>query len=494
MENTDLETNSNPVDQNPEQQPNPITLEKKQELEEQGMFVDDNGFVVSQPFVQTLAKSRKISLNANQYGLNSTDNEGWHLLSSSSIADPFAAVAVTNNSTAFITNKTISLSANGEGVDLICMDGSVAFAKPGHPEWISEKTGLTRFQEINWPVVTGTTGTYTQPANYYTTFITGTHGTCTMSVAAGRRYGFAKEATLYSLGSHPPGLGLWDMSGGINLVRLFHINKVDKTRPTVLMLNLSVGVSLTSPNGAAVSANILGSAVTVDLSTPSGRESAQQLYSIPIFTGTESFLVTDNSTVRAALIAATSAGVIIVNSAGNQCQRIVPVGHPNYNDYFVNNSTNIYFNRGVTSSVTDVICVGAYGSDYVDGKEILASFSNKGPLIDMFAPGAAVPSASLNSSGIGSGTVLYPGSTTYYSTLFGGTSSSGPIATGVVACLAQLRPWMNCKDAKAALNEFTVKSRLYQVAPDTLNNRLAFVGAPNALLYTPLTHKSAVYI
>jgi hypothetical protein len=468
-----------------EQQPTPIDQDLRQVLVQEGKTIQDDGFVVSQPFFQAIPKSRKLSRDPNQYSLNSTDNQAWHLLSTAQRTDPFSSVAVSGTSTAFIIDQTFSIAASGEGVDFVCMDGTVSMAKPGHPEWISAKTGLSRFQEINWPIVTGTTGTYTQPANYYTTRITNPHGTGTMALAAGRLYGFAKEAALYSIGAHSEA-GLWTMAQGIELVRLFHVGKVDKSRPTVFMVNLGIGVALTNPNGASVSAEIADQAVTLDLSTSGGRTNAQRDYNVPIFTGTETYLNADNADVRSALQAAIAAGVIVVHSAGNWNQRAVPSNHPNYNDYFVNSATNIYFNRSVTSSVTDAISVGAYDSGYVNGKERLASFTTRGPLVDVFAPGAATPTATNDSSG--TGTVLYPGSTTSYTQVFGGTSAAGPIAAGVVVCIAQLRPWMTSLDAKAAIREFAVMDRLHTPVTATLNEMLAFVGANNATLHIPFSH------
>ena len=471
------------------------TPEHLAKIAQAGMQVGADGFAWPAPSVQVIPKSRKITFDPFEYAINTADNDSWHLLSTSNDVDPFAGVAVPSGSTAFILNKTVSLAANGEGVDLVCLDNPGLQAQAGHPDWISEKTGLDRFQAINWPQVTGTTGTYTQPANYYTTAVTNGHGTATMSVAAGRRYGFAKEANLYSIGRHAGVAGLWDTAQAIDLVRLFHTGKADKSRPTVFMANIAQGIfPISAPNGAATPARIAGSLVTVDLSTSGGRTAAQQNYNIPVFTGTETYFNSDDPTVAAAFLAAMAAGVIIVHSAGNWNQRSVPAGHPNYNDYFQDGAGPfvIYFNRNVTSSATDVISVGAYDSNYVSGEEALATYTTRGPLVDIFAPGSGVPAATIAADfGVVAGTVLYPGSTTAYTKLFGGTSSAAPAVAGVVACLAQLRPWMTSLDAKAAVKEFAIKDRIYVSTPDSLNNKLAFVGAPNSLAHYPFTHVSS---
>ena len=43
-----------------------------------------------------------------------------------------------------------------------------------------------------------------QPTDYYDTYVTSTHGTGSMGLAAGKSYGYAKESMLYTIGSHGP--------------------------------------------------------------------------------------------------------------------------------------------------------------------------------------------------------------------------------------------------------------------------------------------------
>lgn len=455
--------------------------------------------------IQVFPKSRRI-IGGNE-SINTTDNDSWALLNLSSRVDQFDSVKVANASTSFIENKVLSLAATGKNVDLVCHDGGEGVAISNHPDWFSEETGQTRFHDINWPQVTGTTSQYTQPANYYTDgapTASKDHGTCTLSCAGGRRYGFAKEAALYSIGSHSGG-SLWNINDAVRLVRLFHEGKQDKSRPTVYVATVLSGILSVNPTTSWVSTVPLGvgavpTGVNVNLSTAQDRADAQRDHNVQVFTGTETGWTVSNNTYTNEINAAIASGVIVVLLAGNFGMSLLPPEHPDWNNTIsvklgANVNSQFIGHRQLHCQSPDAIVVGGFDSMYINEggqlREVMTEGSSKGPVIDVLAPYFGIPAAGTETHQPRTGYVSYPDNSNFSAKLFGGTSGATPLVGGIVACLAELRPWMTSRDAKAAIRELATSGRIYEPQPNTLDNRRALLGSPNKYAYNFMINKSA---
>ena len=797
------------------------------------------------PTVTTVPYSRKL-LGADTSALKTSSNLGWQIIASANRADPFANVPRNANGTTDpVLNSPVDLAFDGEGVDIVTIDGGDSFSISDHPEWLSTKYGTTRFVQedwgrsgVNFPAITGTfnsvnnganaiyalftfplsfssnlqfgaeggenlyncdefygrkititsgpgvgqsrrisglyylpgsyyygfadpawdvitTGTaqaggsntitlaassssvtnfyvnntislesgtgsgqikfitaydgttkvatlstswttnpdatstyiiadvpttsstytiepFAQPANYYDTYVKGTHGTGTMALAAGKAYGFAKESTLRSLGSHGAtymcggSIGafsfsgstiistnaairtrlsylstgdiviianatsssnngqfivvsntddgttrtltvktrttfvseaaistttvshnryLWGYSQAVELVRLFHVNKVDKTRPTVLVSNLTA-IQYFSNIAQVSTVYVNGAFVPVDLNTTEGRTAASDNYFLP-FRNTGDRLLglsgrdSGYNGIAQYFNRTIEAGVIVTLPADNYDFRCVGSEHPAFNDYTcipgttvtttgtaqagatttvtlatgasstdnaytgsyikitsgtgsgqnrvitgyvgatkvatvatawdtnpsitslysIVNTVKCYHNRHFYSTIPKATTVGAVTPLYFDNKEYRTTYTVVGPRVDVYAPSDNTATATFDvtarvfwngTDANSSSSVPYPYNASYLTALFSGTSASHPVTGGVVACMAQNRPWMDSGAARASIQDSGTKDRLYTPSPDVFSNQKSLGGGVNNYLWFPYTHLTDV--
>lgn len=141
----------------------------------------------------------------------------------------------------FLGDTTISgdylYALDGTGVDVVIQDSGI---QADHPEW-NDKDGNSRLQQIDWYTESGISGT--QDANFYSDY--SGHGTHVAGIAAGKTYGWAKNARIYSQKLETL-KGAGDTSTGVStvdafdMIRIWHNNKTNG-RPTVV--NMSWGSS-----------------------------------------------------------------------------------------------------------------------------------------------------------------------------------------------------------------------------------------------------------
>jgi subtilisin family serine protease len=123
--------------------------------------------------------------------ISNDDNVNWGLIRHSMPTNAYKTTA--------FTEEKYKYNLTGEGVDIVISDLGVM---PNHPEWWfvgavhdgGLTTPISRFQSINWS--THYSG-YTD--SQYPSSDDKGHGTFVASVAAGRTYGWAKQAHIYSL-------------------------------------------------------------------------------------------------------------------------------------------------------------------------------------------------------------------------------------------------------------------------------------------------------
>ena len=370
-----------------------------------------------------------------------------------------------------LLTNSIDVFNDGKHVDVVICDDPVS---SDCSEWFSPTTGLSRFVEYDWysnlnslvstiddDGVTIPTGSYPNYVNNATN--TESHGVHVAGTVAGQHYGWAREANIYSMqvlsntsnqGTPVPDLLIFDY------LRAFHRNKTvnpdtGMKNPTITNHSWSYGYPLDdilekSSLDLSDITQVIYRGTTYNSSNPnpSGWTWAG-LETDFGFASDKMRLNSDYAAVRADIEDAIKEGVVVIGSAGNNNFHMVADGDPDYdNRVGVVGLGTVFYNRGSTpANSLNAINVGSLSS-YVNFRR--STYSNFGPLVDIFAPGDNIISA-YNTNGTADG--KYGGSN-YYQAI-SGTSMASPQVTGVIACLASYKPRFNQSDARAYLDQFS---------------------------------------
>ncbi len=361
--------------------------------------------------------------NFDKSTATSGDNINWGLRRMSALSNPY------NTNGAVVGGYTHTLT--GTGVDFIVQDSGI---QADHPEF-QDSFGNSRVQEIDWysaqSIVTGTL-----PTGFYTDY--DGHGTHVAGIAAGKTYGWAKNAKIYSIkiaglqGSQDPNSGM-PISDIFDIVKEWHKTKsadvlTGVKRPTVI--NMSWGyfsryLSITGGNyrGTPWTGN---SRVTAYGMT--GRfDGAGYRHPVRV------------ASVDADVEELIEAGVIVCIAAGNNYHKIATTSDPDYNNYYTNTfGQTKYYHRGSSPYSSNALMVGNIDSALDSGgKEQVAVSSEKGPGVDVYAPGTNIFSATSTTNRFTDGAY---GSTAFRIANIGGTSMASPQIAGLVATYAEIQP------------------------------------------------------
>jgi subtilisin family serine protease len=358
-------------------------------------------------------------------------------------------------------------TAIGNGVDVVIQDSGI---EVGHPEWLAQDGVTSRLSQVNWPQLTGQTGSYTQGPSHYTD--TYGHGTHCAGTVAGRRYGWAKDASIFAIKIFDT--DAFGISASFNMLRLWHISKLG-FKPTVV--NMSWGYfnyysNITGGNYRGTSwtgttANSSYGMVETGFNADGGS------YTHPIRV----------SSVDADITACIDAGMILVAAAGNNTHKQDVPGGLDYDNYYTTSApATKYYHRGSTpNGPSGVISVGAIQSTL---NEFKSAFSTCGPGVTVYAPGEAIQSAMPLTATLGSGAVTHPDNASFYIKKIQGTSMAAPQVAGVLACLLGNRKNYNADDCIRWLEKTTTKNRLADSGGGYTDTQ-SLQGSPNRYLFWP---------
>jgi subtilisin family serine protease len=354
--------------------------------------------------------------NFTKTSSSSGNHINWGLIRNSNATNVYG--------TGTTTALTYDYLADGTGVDVVIHDSGLQI---DHPEF-QDASGNSRVQTINWYTASGLSGT--QSSNHYQD-VDG-HGTHVAGIAAGKTYGWAKNAKIFSVkvsgletGSGTDGTGI-SLTDCFDVVKLWHRNKpIDSTigrkRPTIV--NMSWGYS-------AGYGNITGGSYR---GTPWSGFSAD---------ASKGMISSRRSPVRVGSIDVDleeliDEGVIVCIAAGNDTHKIDVVGGVDYNNYWTSSLYgNTYYHRGSSPYSSKAIMVGSMDSTpYSASVDQKSSFSNAGPGVDIFAAGSNIQSTTSNNNRYGG--VPYTLNSSYKQLNISGTSMASPQMTGIGALFLQ---------------------------------------------------------
>lgn len=384
-----------------------------------------------------------------QPSLNSNDLN-WGLMRSSYQGNPY------NGSD--ILDSTFDYSLDGSGVDIIIVDSGI---DPNHPEW-NDSNGNSRYTSIDWGAVHGG---FTQHENHDRDH--NGHGTHCAGIAAGKNFGWAKNAKIYSVklsgieGSGDSGTGI-DDSYAFDAIKLWHRAKPKDTntgfkRPTVV--NMSFQYSSTYNGGSTTYAVNYRGTTYLSSDIQSNFDGELSNFGLNRHSSTIGLLGTWSHPVRVASVDTDieemlDEGIHVIMAGGNDYMKIDVEGGQDYNNQcLINNTTWKYYHRGGSPWHENGINVGslhqnqvADGSSYLDQRSF---YSNHGPGIDLYAPGNKIIAPVSETNSYSSGPYFLDSN--HYVAILNGTSMAAPQVAGVVALYAQSNPGLSPTKMKTVL-------------------------------------------
>ena len=363
-------------------------------------------------------------------------------------------IRASNSTNVYGTGTTTALNyeytLDGTGVDVVIQDSGIQVDHPG----FTDALGNSRVQQIDWGAFSG--GGFTQNANHYRDF--DGHGTHVAGTAAGKTYGWAKNARIYSVkiagleGSGDGGTGI-SPTYAFDCIKNWHNSKAG-SRPTVV--NMSWGYL--SFYNTVTSVTYRGTTYS-DSNTTGNASYRQSTYGIRNLSGAAygytHICNTRINSVDVDVQELLDAGVVVCVAAGNRSFKIDTIGGTDYDNIISTDTGTKYIHRGSSPHDDDAITVG--NSDRVAFSSTLdqkATSSETGPGVDIYAPGTNIMSTCSNTNRFSA--PVYYANASFKQVNISGTSMASPQVAGVSALILQLNPTYTPAQVKSALlNEAT---------------------------------------
>jgi subtilisin family serine protease len=334
---------------------------------------------------------------------------------------------------------------DGTGVDVVIQDSGI---QPDHPEFF-DSASVSRVYQIDWAAASGLS--FTQNANHYRDY--DGHGTHVAGIVAGKTYGWAKNASIYSVkvsgleGSGDSGTGI-STTYAFDCIKNWHNAKAG-SRPTVV--NMSWGY-LTFYN-SVTSVTYRGSTFT-DANTTGNATYRQSTYGIRNISGAgygyNYICNTRINSVDVDIQEMLDAGIVVCVAAGNRSFKIDKIGGTDYNNTIVTDTGTKYIHRGSSPHQDDAITVGNVDrtsfSSVLDQK---ATSSETGPGVDIWAPGTNIMSSCSTTNRFSAQN--YYNDSSFRQVNISGTSMASPQVAGVCALILQLNPSYTPAQVKSSL-------------------------------------------
>lgn len=365
---------------------------------------------------------------------DSSEKQNWGLLRHISATNVFGTSTTD-------PGGTYDYVLDGTGVDIVIVDSGI---QADHPEF-QDANGVSRVKEIDWFTASGVVGT--MPTAFYTDY--DGHGTHVAGTIAGKTFGWAKNADIYSIkldglqGSSDPNPGL-SVANAFDCILGWH-NAKTNGRPTVvnnswgylIVWNTSTDqLSFGGPSYPVTGGSYRGTPfATTNKDTSKGligAQSSANTYILPYRV----------ASVDADIQQLISAGIVVCNAAGNNSMKHDIVGGLDYDNYITATGlSDYYYHRGSSphSGSNPGFEVGAIGNVFVSSTEAKTSYSDTGPAVDIYAAGDRIIS-SMSNTNVDASNVSYYLNASFKQQKLGGTSMASPQVAGMCALLLQVHP------------------------------------------------------
>tara|TARA_B110000503_G_scaffold59350_1_gene94611 strand:+ start:10377 stop:11939 length:1563 start_codon:yes stop_codon:yes gene_type:complete len=394
----------------------------------------------------------------------------------------------TNTYSGNFVSGNYNYTLDGTGIDIVIQDSGL---QVDHPEF-QDADGVSRVQEIDWYAESGLSGA--MPPGHYTDY--DGHGTHVAGIAAGKTYGWAKNARIYAV--KVAGLqGPTDPNGGIpiaggfcfDVIKEWHKNKpIDPTtgvkRPTVV--NMSWGYFF----GYQTVSSLTFKGLTYTGASIATAADRNVFGLLNLYDAANSRFVTNLriASVDADVQEMIDVGIHVCIAAGNYSHKIDIATGDDYNNSAITNVGTVFYHRGASPYDDQAIIVGSTDSAiHATSIEQKASYTECGPGVDVYAPGTNIMSCTSTVNKWGSGSQAYKSiDPTYKQTNISGTSMAAPQIAGLGALYLQANPAATPAEFKAWLLAKSKSNLLYTTG---LNNDYtqdrSLLGGANKFAFNP---------
>lgn len=350
----------------------------------------------------------------------------------------------------------------GENVDIVIVDGHI---DASHPEFAVNRdgTGGSRVVQRTWKSGYSYSGGSSDDND---------HGMHVAGTAAGNRQGWAVKSDIYNINPYD---GQYGSSTLFDAIRTFH-NEKTNGNPTV------VNNSWTYVRYAPLP---IDSVTYRGTSYPDVTKEVANDFGIYCPNTTHWKICSTQTATDLDIADAINDGIIIVGAGANFNMKITrDTSDIDYNNSLTDGGSTNYYARGGSPCHTDgAICVAAAGYGYAGGftyrNDIKADFSNKGPRMDIFAPGQFIMSSTKNTS-YG---VTDNRNTSYKLANMSGTSMASPQVAGILACVVGVYRDFNQADCLDWLITTSTKDQIYEATSANQDEFYNLMGAPNRYLH-----------
>jgi subtilisin family serine protease len=380
------------------------------------------------------------------------------------------------------TTSSYNYTLTGEGVDVVIQDSGI---EVNHPEF-EGIDGINRVQQINWYTESGISGT--QSANHYRDY--NGHGTHVASTTAGKRYGWAKKARIYSQklsgleGTGDSGTGI-SVTDAFDSIKLWHRNKpIDpKTgakRPTVVNMSWGYIHYFTSLS----SLTYRGTTYTNTTATVAANRETNYGF-VQNYDGSYYYANSRISSVDTDIDEMIAEGIIVCIAAGNFGFKIDTSAGPDYNNSVITSGGNggtYYYHRGSSPFSTNAIKVGNMDSTVYDvNSDQKAVSSETGPGVDIYAPGTNIMGACSTTNEFTD--AAYDWNASYRQMNISGTSMASPQVCGLCALFLEANPKATPAQIKESLLANSTGDIYSTLANNAWTDRRSLLGGAPRVLY-----------